>query len=49
VNIDETRSFIINLGEKDQMQPLSFSHVAGYLAKAMKGSQTVRKRRKPER
>jgi len=49
VNIDETRSFIINLGEKDQMQPLSFSHLAGYLAKAIKGSQTVRKRRKPER
>jgi DNA-binding Lrp family transcriptional regulator len=34
VNIDETRSFIVDLGEKDQFQPLSFSHLAGYLAKA---------------
>jgi hypothetical protein len=34
VNIDETKSFIIDLTEKDQMQPLSFSHLAGYLAKA---------------
>jgi DNA-binding Lrp family transcriptional regulator len=33
VNIDETRSFIVDLGEKDQFQPLSFSHLAGYLAK----------------
>jgi DNA-binding Lrp family transcriptional regulator len=45
VNIDETRSFIIDLSEKDQMQPLSFSHLAGYLAKAKEGSQTERKRR----
>ena len=34
VNIDETRSFIVDLTEKDQAQPLSFSHLAGYLAKA---------------
>jgi hypothetical protein len=34
VNIDETKSFIIDLSEKDQTQPLSFSHLAGYLAKA---------------
>ncbi|MCJ7422812.1 Lrp/AsnC family transcriptional regulator [Candidatus Bathyarchaeota archaeon] len=34
VNIDETRSFIVDLGEKDQMQPLSFSHLAGYLEKS---------------
>jgi DNA-binding Lrp family transcriptional regulator len=40
VNIDETKSFIIDLSEKDQMQPLSFSHLAGYLAKAKKSSQT---------
>ena len=40
VNVDETRSFIINLNEKDQMQPLSFSHLAGHLAKAQENSQT---------
>jgi DNA-binding Lrp family transcriptional regulator len=34
VNINETKSFIIDLNEKDQMQPLSFAHLAGYLAKA---------------
>ena len=34
VNINETKSFIIDLNEKDQMQTLSFSHLAGYLAKA---------------
>ena len=45
VNIDETKSFIIDLNEKDQMQPLSFSHLAGYLAKAKESSQTERKRR----
>jgi len=45
VNIDETKSFIIDLSEKDQMQPLSFSHLAGCLAKAKEGSQTERKRR----
>jgi DNA-binding Lrp family transcriptional regulator len=38
VNIDETKSFIIDLSEKDQMQPLSFSHLAGFLAKAKEGS-----------
>jgi DNA-binding Lrp family transcriptional regulator len=38
VNIDETRSFIIDLSEKDQMQSLSFSHLAGFLAKAKEGS-----------
>lgn len=32
-NISETKSFIIDLSEKDQAQPLSFSHLAGYLAK----------------
>jgi len=45
VNIDETRSFIVDLSEKDQMQPLSFSHLAGYLEKAKESSQTERKRR----
>jgi len=45
VNIDETKSFIIDLSEKDQMQPLSFSHLAGFLTKAKEGSQTERKRR----
>lgn len=49
VNIDETRSFIIDLTEKDQMQPLSFSHLAGYLAKAKERSPTERKRHEPER
>jgi len=34
VNINETKSFIVDLNEKDQMQTLSFSHLAGYLAKA---------------
>jgi len=34
VNIDETRSFLINLLDKNQFQPLSFYHLAGYLAKA---------------
>ena len=38
VNIDETRSFIIDLNEEDQMLPLSFSHLAGYLAKAKESS-----------
>ena len=33
VNINETKSFIIDLLEKDQFQPLSFSHLARYLAK----------------
>jgi len=43
VDIDETKSFIIDLNEEDKMQPLSFSHLAGNLSKA-----TERKRRKPE-
>ena len=34
LNIDETKSFIINLLEKEQFQPLSFSLLAGYLTKA---------------
>ena len=34
VNIDETKSFIVDLNEKDQFQPLSFAHLARYLAKA---------------
>ncbi len=33
VNINETKSFIIDLNEKDQAQPLSFQHLAGYLTK----------------
>jgi DNA-binding Lrp family transcriptional regulator len=40
VNIDETRSFLIDLLNKNQFQPLSFHHLAGYLAKAKKTSQT---------
>jgi hypothetical protein len=44
VNIDETQSFIVNLLE-EQFQPLSFSLLAGYLAKAKESSQTERKRR----
>jgi len=36
VNIDETRSFLINLLDKNQFQPLSFYHLAGYLEKAKK-------------
>jgi DNA-binding Lrp family transcriptional regulator len=38
VNIDETRSFIIDLLDKSQFQPLSFYHLAGYLAKSKEGS-----------
>jgi DNA-binding Lrp family transcriptional regulator len=49
VNINETKSFIIDLTEKDQMQPLSFYHLAGYLAKAARSSQTERKPRKTTR
>jgi DNA-binding Lrp family transcriptional regulator len=45
VNIDATKSFIVNLLAKDQFQPLSFSHLAGYLAKGKESSQTERKRR----
>jgi hypothetical protein len=40
VNIDETKSFIINLLEKNQFQPLSFSQVARYLEKAKESPQT---------
>jgi DNA-binding Lrp family transcriptional regulator len=36
VNIDETRSFLINLLDKNQFQPLSFYHLAGYLERAKK-------------
>jgi DNA-binding Lrp family transcriptional regulator len=39
VNIDETRSFLIDLLNKNQFQPLSFYHLAGYLAKAKETSQ----------
>jgi DNA-binding Lrp family transcriptional regulator len=45
VNIDETKSFIINLRNKNQLQSLSFSQVARYLEKARESSQTGRKRR----
>jgi DNA-binding Lrp family transcriptional regulator len=38
VNIDETKSFIINLSEGNQFQPLSFSQLARYLAKAKESS-----------
>jgi len=38
VNIDETKSFIVNLLEKNQFQPLSFSQLARYLAKAKESS-----------
>ena len=38
VNIDETRSCIVDLLEKGQFQPLSFSQLAIYLAKAKKSS-----------
>jgi DNA-binding Lrp family transcriptional regulator len=40
VNIDETRSFIINLLDKNQFQPLSFSLMARYLAKAKESLHT---------
>jgi DNA-binding Lrp family transcriptional regulator len=43
VNIDETKSFIVDLDEKDQAQPLSFHHLAGYLAKTKEDSHTERK------
>jgi DNA-binding Lrp family transcriptional regulator len=33
VNIYETRSFLIDLLNKNQFQPLSFHHLAGYLEK----------------
>jgi len=40
VNIDETRSFLIDLLDKNQMQSLSFYHLAGYLARTKENSQT---------
>jgi DNA-binding Lrp family transcriptional regulator len=45
VNIDETKSFLIDLNEEDQMLPLSFRHLAGRLAKTKENSQTEQKRR----
>jgi DNA-binding Lrp family transcriptional regulator len=44
VNIDETRSFLIDLVDKDQMQSLSFYHLAGYLARTKENSQTRTRR-----
>jgi len=38
VNIDETKSFIVNILDKNQFQPLSFSQLARYLAKAKESS-----------
>jgi DNA-binding Lrp family transcriptional regulator len=38
VNIDETKSFIVNVLDKNQFQPLSFSQLARYLAKAKESS-----------
>jgi len=43
VNIDETRSFLIDLLNKNQFQPLSFHHIAGYLARTKGNSQNKRK------
>jgi DNA-binding Lrp family transcriptional regulator len=40
VNIDDTQSFVIDLFDKNQLQPLSFYHLAGYLAKVKESSQT---------
>jgi DNA-binding Lrp family transcriptional regulator len=40
VNIDETRSFLVDLLDKNQMQSLSFYHLAGYLARTKENSQT---------
>lgn len=42
VNIDETRSFIMNLQNKNQLQPLSFYHLAGYLERTAKDFLTTR-------
>ena len=36
VNIDETQSFVIDLLDKNQLQPLSFYHLAGYLERQRK-------------
>jgi DNA-binding Lrp family transcriptional regulator len=33
VNIDQTQSFVIDLSDKNQFQPLSFYYLVGYLAK----------------
>ena len=44
INIDETRSFLIDLVDKDQMQSLSFYHLAGYLARTKENSQTRTRR-----
>jgi len=44
VNIDETRSFLIDLIDKNQFQPLSFYHLAGYLARVKQNSQTRTRR-----
>jgi DNA-binding Lrp family transcriptional regulator len=44
-NVGETKSFIVDLLDKNQFQPLSFSHLARYLEKAKETSQTDRKRR----
>ena len=49
VNIDQTQSFIIDLSDKNNFQPLSFHYLAGYLAKAERSSHTERKRRKATR
>jgi len=46
VSIDKTQSFIIDLSDKNHLQPLSFHYLAKYLAKAKGNSQTERKRRK---
>jgi DNA-binding Lrp family transcriptional regulator len=44
VNIDETRSFLVDLADKNQFQPLSFYHLAGYLARTKDNSQTRARR-----
>jgi DNA-binding Lrp family transcriptional regulator len=36
VNIDETRSFLIDLCDRNQFQPLSFYHLVGYLERTKK-------------
>ena len=40
-NIDETKSFIIDLLGKNQFQHLSFQYLAGYLAKSVMNSQSA--------
>jgi DNA-binding Lrp family transcriptional regulator len=44
VNIDETRSFLVDLVEQNQFQSLSFYHLAGYLARTKENSQTRARR-----